>query len=163
MTNVRTDRLIDDYLRRLDAAAAALPADRRAELVSEIRAHLREAVEDGATREDEIAVRNVLERLGSPEEIVAAASDFAPAPPGGPVREVNGLAVASLLLGVLWLFGVGAVLAIILGFRARWEIKRSDGRQRGLSLALAGIIVGVLGLAVVLIGALGVSVSPDLV
>jgi hypothetical protein len=40
---VHTDPLVDDYLRRLDAAASALPADRRDGLVSEIRDHLQEA------------------------------------------------------------------------------------------------------------------------
>jgi hypothetical protein len=161
MINVRTDELIDAYLRRLDAAAAVLPADRRAELVSEIRSHLREAMDDRATGDDELAVRNVLERLGSPEEIVSEASDSVPAPAIVPVREMNGLAVASPLFAVLWLFGIGAVLAIILGFRARWEIKRSNGRQRGRSLALVGIILGFIGLAVVLIGALGVVVGSE--
>jgi hypothetical protein len=42
--NVITDPLVDDYLRRLDAAASALPAHRRGELVSEIRDHLQEAL-----------------------------------------------------------------------------------------------------------------------
>jgi hypothetical protein len=42
--NVTTDPLADDYLRRLDAAASALPAHRREELVSEIRDHLQEAL-----------------------------------------------------------------------------------------------------------------------
>ncbi len=34
--NVHSDELVDDYLRRLDAAASALPAHRREELISEI-------------------------------------------------------------------------------------------------------------------------------
>ena len=36
MTTVKTDRLVDDFLHRLEAAAAALPPERRNELVAEI-------------------------------------------------------------------------------------------------------------------------------
>ena len=45
---------------------------RRAELIAEIREHIEAALreEDAAS---EVAVRNVLERLGPPEEIVEAA------------------------------------------------------------------------------------------
>jgi len=46
MIVMETDRLVDDYLRRLDAAASALPAHRREELISEIRDHLERFVSD---------------------------------------------------------------------------------------------------------------------
>jgi hypothetical protein len=108
--------LVADYLRRLDAAAARLPADRRAELVDEIRGHIEAALTEAGTR-DETTVRNVLGRLGEPAEIVAeAAPEFVVgvAPPGrtGPgVLEIS--AVLLLLFGgffppVLgWILGVG--------------------------------------------------------
>ena len=51
---------------------------------------------------DEPAVRNLLERLGPPEEIVSAATDSEPS--GllvAPYREINGFAVAAVVLGVL--------------------------------------------------------------
>jgi uncharacterized membrane protein len=69
--NMHTDPLVDDYLRRLGVAASALPAHQRTELVSEIRDHLREALRQ-APAGGEVAVRDALERLGSPEEIAAA-------------------------------------------------------------------------------------------
>ena len=69
-----TDALVEDYLRRLDAAASTLPADRRAELVSEIRDHLQEGRRTSGA-DDEVSVRNLLERLGAPEAIVAEAAD----------------------------------------------------------------------------------------
>ncbi len=149
--NVHTDPLVDDYLRRLDAAASALPADRREELISEIRGHLQEALRQ-APASDEVAVRNLLERLGPPEEIVSAATD--PAPPGqvaAPYRETNGFAIVSALLGVVWFAGIGSVLALVFGYRARREIKRSGGRQKGLGLATAGIILGWIGIAILLV------------
>jgi hypothetical protein len=97
-------------------------------------------------------VRNLLERLGPPEEIVSAATD--PAPPGqvaAPYRETNGFAIVSALLGVVWFAGIGSVLALVFGYRARGEIKRSEGRQKGLALATAGIILGWIGIAMLLV------------
>ena len=149
--NVTTDPLADDYLRRLDAAASALPADRREELVSEIRDHLQEALRQTPAG-DKAAVRNVLERLGTPEEVAAAAAD--PPPPGPPVAafsQVNSLAIASLVLGVLWFAGIGAVLALVFGYRARSQIKNSAGRQSGSGLATAGIILGWIGITLLVV------------
>ena len=40
MTTMRRDPLVDDYLRRLEAAAAHLPRARRTELVGEIEEHV---------------------------------------------------------------------------------------------------------------------------
>jgi hypothetical protein len=71
------DALVRDYIGRLDAAAAGLPAERRAELETEVREHIEAALAEAGTR-DELTVRNVLERLGSPGEIVAAESSGDP-------------------------------------------------------------------------------------
>jgi hypothetical protein len=152
--NVHADPLVDDYLRRLAAAASALPAQRRDELMSEIRDHLQEALRD-APASDEAAVRNVLERLGPPEEIVSAATE-----PGSsdqlaaPFRETNGAAIVSVLLGVFWFAGIGSVLALVFGYQARRAIKNSAGRQKGASLAIAGIVLGWIGIALMLGGVL---------
>jgi len=62
-----------------------------------------------------------------------------------PAARTNGLAIASLVCSLLWMFGVGGVLAIIFGFVARSQIKRSGDGQRGTGLALAGIIIGFAG------------------
>jgi hypothetical protein len=58
---------------------------------------------------------------------------------------VNGLAVGSFVLSLLWLFGVGSVLAVIFGHVALRQIKRSQGRQSGRGLAVAGLIIGYVG------------------
>ena len=62
---------IRDYLDALDVAAAPLDLERRAELVAEIREHIDLALGEAGGR-DEATVRDVLSRLGSPDEIVAA-------------------------------------------------------------------------------------------
>lgn len=66
-----------------------------------------------------------------------------------PVNRTNGLAIASLVCSFFfWLYGLGAVLAIVFGFIARSQIKKSDGTQQGSGLALAGIIIGFTGIAI---------------
>lgn len=62
-------------------------------------------------------------------------------------QTTNGLAIASLVLGFFWVWGVGSLLAIVFGLLARREINRSKGRETGGGLAVAGITLGALGLA----------------
>jgi len=69
-------------------------------------------------------------------------------PPVAP--KTNGLAVASLILSILSLVGLGSIAGIVLGFVSRSQIRRSHGAQRGAGLGLAGIIVGFVTLALVL-------------
>ena len=66
---------------------------------------------------------------------------------GEDAAETNGLAIASLFIGIIWLFGLGSLLAIFLGYYAIKEIGASEGRQGGRSIAIAGVVVGVVGLA----------------
>lgn len=63
------DELRSRYLSELEAATADLPADARDDLLTEIRAHLAQVAGDG----DEIALRDAIDRLGSPAEIAASA------------------------------------------------------------------------------------------
>lgn len=93
MTTGTGEQLVSDYLERLRSAATVLPVERRAELVEEIGEHLASARAAGELG-DEAAARTLLDRLGAPEEIVAAARDDVPAghtggsgpPPWGPPR-----------------------------------------------------------------------------
>ncbi len=64
-------QLIRDYLKDLEKEAAVLPAQTRRDLLTEIRGHLREALNKGTSGEAD--VRNLLDGLGDPREIVAAA------------------------------------------------------------------------------------------
>lgn len=77
------DSLVTDYLRRLDAAAVALPYDRRVELVGEIREHIEQARTAGGIS-GEASLRDLLDRLGDPDEIVAAAAEDGDVPPTQP-------------------------------------------------------------------------------
>jgi uncharacterized membrane protein len=82
MTTTTGERLLTDYLARLDGAALSLPEDRRADLLEGIAEHVAAARAAGELQ-DEAAVRTLLDRLGEPEEIVAAARDEGPDSPAG--------------------------------------------------------------------------------
>ena len=77
------------------------------------------------------------------------ASDYSSAEAAGPAK-TSGLAIASLVLGILGAFtcGVTAVVGLILGIVARGKIKRSQGTLGGKGLALAGTIVSAVFLLV---------------
>jgi Domain of unknown function (DUF4190) len=56
--------------------------------------------------------------------------------------KTNGLAIASLVLGIIPCTGITSILAIVFGFIARNQIQQSSGAQQGSGMALAGIILG---------------------
>jgi hypothetical protein len=67
------------------------------------------------------------------------------------------------VLGILWLWWFGSVLAVISGFIARAQIKRAQGLQTGDGLAIAGIVLGSLGIAafvVLLVAAATTTTTP---
>jgi hypothetical protein len=70
------------------------------------------------------------------------APGFAYVTPIGP--KTNGMAIASLIcaIGGIFFLAIPSILGIIFGFVARSQIERSEGKQTGSGLALAGIIVG---------------------
>ncbi len=76
----------------------------------------------------------------------------ASAPPAAP--SMNGYAIASFVLGLVGIFVfplVGSILALIFGYIARSEIDRSQGGQTGRGLAIAGIVLGWVGVAFVVV------------
>ena len=136
MGTMETDRLVDDYLRRLDVAAARLERARRIELVAEIRAHIETALSQEQAS-GEAAVRNVLDRLGPPEEIVEAAEPAAQ-PRGRHVGVMEIVALVALIMPFIgWLIGT------ILVFASRAWSRRD--KLIGAMLLAAPIVVVSLG------------------
>jgi Domain of unknown function (DUF4190) len=90
-----------------------------------------------------------------------AAQSTAPWPQGPPGyqaqhRASNGMAVASLVLGIVgmftfWLFAIPCVLALIFGIVGRGQIRVSSGAQQGDGMAVAGIVLGILGIVIYII------------
>jgi len=153
MSTGTADGLVADYLARLADAAARLPADRRAELLAEISEHIQAARAAGAAAEP--AVRTLLDRLGEPAEIVAAAADYQPsaatagAAPPQPATEAGrtgvGLETAAVIMLTLGSFlpVLGwAVGAILLWSSPRW--------RRGEKLLGTLVVPGGPGLVILL-------------
>jgi len=63
----------------------------------------------------------------------------------------NGLAVASLVLGILFVCGIGSILALVFGYQAKSQIDRSGGMEGGRGMAVAGIVLGWVGLGLLAI------------
>ncbi len=57
----------------------------------------------------------------------------------------NGKAIASLIVAILLFGALGGIVALVLGYMAKNEIDRSGGTQSGRGLAIAGIVIGWLG------------------
>ena len=67
------------------------------------------------------------------------------------------------MLGIVWVFWIGSVLALVFGYIAKSEIDRSRGLQSGRGMAIAGIVLGYVGLAwlvITIIVAVANSASP---
>jgi hypothetical protein len=65
--------------------------------------------------------------------------------------KTNGLAIASLVLGIVWVYWVGSVLAVIFGHVALSQINKSNGTQQGRGMAIAGLVLGWIGVAVLIV------------
>ena len=113
------DALVSDYLGRLEAASGRLAASRRAELADEVREHIATALAEVGGGDD-LTVRDILDRLGPPEEIVAA--EWEPGSAAQPAGTLPSMAptVATSSWGAveviaLLLLTVGAVLLPFIG------------------------------------------------
>jgi len=114
-----TDRIVADYLERLEACLHGLPAERRGELLDEIRAHISEA-RTTLDPDDEVGLRAILDAVGDPEAIAAEALGAAPIK--APARS-DPLVPWLVLLGGL-LFGIGWLVGIILLWSsATWRLR----------------------------------------
>jgi hypothetical protein len=70
--------------------------------------------------------------------------------PSAPTTRVNGLAVASLVTGLFfWCCSIPGIVAIVLGHIALEQIEDSGGVQRGRGMAIAGIVLGWVGIGIV--------------
>lgn len=65
--------------------------------------------------------------------------------------KTNGLAIASLVLGIVWVYWIGSVLAVIFGHVALSQINKSNGTQQGRGMAIAGLVLGWIGVAVLIV------------
>jgi hypothetical protein len=83
-------------------------------------------------------------------------------PPRSPDSRLNATALLALLIGIFgtvcFFWGIGGIGAVVLGLVALSEIKRSEGRQHGQGLAVAGITLGALHLFALTLGLVAIFV-----
>jgi hypothetical protein len=65
--------------------------------------------------------------------------------------KTNGFAIASMVLGIIWIYWIGSILALVFGYIARGQIRRSQGAQSGDGMAIAGIVLGWIGVGILLL------------
>jgi hypothetical protein len=63
--------------------------------------------------------------------------------PYAPPRTTNGFAIASMVLGILWLYWFGSILALVFGYVAQSQIRERG--EAGGGMATAGIVLGWIG------------------
>lgn len=153
MTETTLHPLAADYLKRLRDAARSLPRSRRDDLLADIQDHLTEAAPTGASEAD---VLTALDRLGDPDEIVAA--ETGDAPPTRRRGPSEWAAILLLLVGGIVIPFVGWIVgALLLWVSQAWTLR---DKLIG-TLVLPG---GLLPAAIVTVATLGsaakVCVSP---
>ncbi|HXY73082.1 MAG TPA: DUF4190 domain-containing protein [Actinomycetota bacterium] len=79
--------------------------------------------------------------------------------PVAPSHTTNGYAIASMVLGILWVWWLGSVLALVFGYVAKGQIDRSNGMESGRGMAIAGIILGWVGIGVLVVAIIGLAVG----
>ena len=79
---------------------------------------------------------------------VTAPAASAPAAPAQP-PETSGMAVASLVSGLFLFFFPMSIVAIVLGHLSLSQIRKSAGRLKGEGLAIAGLVLGYVGVAAI--------------
>ncbi len=96
-----------------------------------------------------------------------APPSFPPAPPGyqqPPVyyqvaaSRTSGLAIASMVLGILWIWWIGSILAVIFGHVAISQTHR-DPTLRGKGMAIAGLVLGYIGVGTFLLVVIAAAAS----
>jgi hypothetical protein len=61
------------------------------------------------------------------------------------VNTTNGMAIASMVLGIVWVYWIGSILALVFGYVALGQIRQRG--QQGKGMAIAGIVLGWVGAA----------------
>jgi uncharacterized membrane protein len=144
--------MVRDYLARLREESRMLPVDQARELVADIEEHLVAAIPPGAS---ETEVRNVLERLGTPSELVSAAGATLPpqptpsksfASPGGAIACLLAAEFLSILLPLsvpLWILGL-VMMARATVWSERDRILGFVALGTGLPAALVSLFVSTM-------------------
>jgi Domain of unknown function (DUF4190)/Domain of unknown function (DUF1707) len=147
---------------RMPSGPALRASDADRDAVAE---RLRVAAVDGRIDADELEQRlSEVFKARWVADLDRLVADVSPPPPPAPVAPpyvpyqpavvyptTNGLAIASLVAGFLWLGWFGSILAVVFGHVAIRQINRSGGRETGTGFAIAGLVLGYMGVATLLL------------
>ena len=93
------------------------------------------------TRLDDPGIVAAVDRLVQPDQPSQSfREDLGPSQ-----RQVNAIVKSGIFFSILWLMGIGSVIALLRGLEARKIITQSRGRLRGLGGAWWCIVVGAFG------------------
>jgi hypothetical protein len=80
-----------------------------------------------------------------------------------PATSTNGMAIASMVLGIVWIYWIGSILAIVFGHISLSQIKRNPYQTRR-GMAIAGLVLGYVGLTtltILIVAIIAVGPSSD--
>ena len=161
MNTTRLNPLAESYLSRVDSAARVLPDQDREELVTELRHHLLAGL---GTDASDVEVLNLLEDLGRPSEIVAAAASESAEQQQAPAeREPSNdsasrwgfteiAAVVGLTVGTILVPLVGPLIGLCFA----WASSRWTTHQKSIATGLT-----LLPLIALVLGAVMLTQSPS--
>lgn len=139
-------RLIATYLEEVAVALADLPPAQRREILDDLRAHIADALA-AAPEQNEAAVRNILDRMGTPDDLARDARErlgISPPPTAAALGEPGLLEYAAIVLtALLWPIG------ILLAWSSAWWQTRHK---------VIATLIGVLGIMAVVFGLISFTV-----
>ncbi|MFF2039022.1 hypothetical protein ACFVVX_01235 [Kitasatospora sp. NPDC058170] len=142
MTNTLAHPLVRSFLSSVEDRTTALPEVRRRELLADLREHVEVALAE-SDPSDETAVRRILDQLGTPAEIAAAALAEEPAAqpaPESPRRTAITLGLLVLPLPAALVPVLGLLLApaaTVAGLIRLWKSPQWSRREKRQATVLA--------------------------
>jgi hypothetical protein len=82
---------------------------------------------------------------------------YSPVPPP-PATKTSGLAIASMVLGIVWVYWIGSILAVIFGHVALNKMSK-DPSIKGRGFAIAGISLGWTGVGFLTLVIIGIMIG----
>jgi hypothetical protein len=134
----------------------ASDADREA-VVERLRTAAMEGRLDAEELEERVSAAYGARWESELERLTADVTPLAVSPPLPPVfvqprtKRINPYAIASLVMSLLWIAWLGSIAAVVFGHIALRQIARSRDTESGSGLAIAGLALGYVGLAVLVL------------
>ena len=66
-----------------------------------------------------------------------------------------------MVLGIVWVYWIGSVLAVVFGHIAIAQIRSSGGTQRGKGMAIAGLVLGYVGIVFLVLTIVVVAIADN--